>query len=177
MSKYEIRVKGLPFITLRMVVLLKKQAKNFKVGKYHMGHGIIANVDPEFQTKESSSVEVHQEYADFAVVLKGEEGTRIYHTRGLQPLLPYDPEKDIAFFADNDEYVTVHHLRPGKFCLVYPKEGHMPGMQYYGEDTVRKIVFKIPKRLLNKWQTPWNRAMAYLFNLQLKKLYRQWLYE
>ena len=150
-------LESLPFFNEKMRKLIDEMSENFVPGKYDMGNGIIANVDPEYMTKSESRYEVHRKMADLVVLISGKEEIWVTETGGLEVLEPYDEERDIAFFAGgtrpkrNDVIKLMHR---GDFAIVFPRCGHMPGMDFKGhKNMVKKIVFKIPKELLRRRRT------------------------
>lgn len=83
--------------------------------------------------------EAHRTHIDLQMVVVGEE--RI----GVAPLgtlvaEPYDAERDLLWLSGTGDFVT---LRPGDFVLLWPEDGHMPGMQIDGPVDVLKVVYKI----------------------------------
>ena len=53
---------------------------------------------------------------------------------------PYDETKDLLWLTGEGDEVT---LRPGDFVLLWPEDGHMPGMAIGDPVPVLKVVFKI----------------------------------
>lgn len=83
--------------------------------------------------------EAHRRHIDLQMVVAGEE--RI----GVAPLAtltaePYDATKDLLWLTGHGDTVT---LRPGDFVLLWPEDGHMPGLQVDGPVDVVKVVYKI----------------------------------
>ena len=83
--------------------------------------------------------EAHRRYLDLQCVAGGNE--RI----GYAPLASlaggaYIPEKDIAWLEGDGSFVT---MEPGRFMLLWPGDGHMPGIAVEEPVPVRKVVVKI----------------------------------
>jgi len=83
--------------------------------------------------------EAHRSHIDLQLVVSGEEHI------GVAPLgtlvaEPYDEAKDLLWLTGNGDEVT---LRPGDFVLLWPEDGHMPGMAIADPVPVLKVVFKI----------------------------------
>lgn len=83
--------------------------------------------------------EAHRRYVDLQFVVGGHE--RI----GYAPLASlvsgdYIPEKDITWLDGDGSFVT---LAPGQFMLLWPGDGHMPGIALEEPRRVRKVVVKI----------------------------------
>ena len=83
--------------------------------------------------------EAHRKHIDLQMVVAGEE--RI----GVAPLgtldaEPYDESRDLLWLSGTGDFLT---LRPGYFVLLWPEDGHMPGIQLSGPVDVLKIVYKL----------------------------------
>ena len=83
--------------------------------------------------------EAHRTHIDLQMVVSGEEHI------GVAPLgrllaEPYDAERDLLWLTGEGDNVT---LRPGDFVLLWPEDGHMPGMAIADSVPVLKVVFKI----------------------------------
>lgn len=55
-----------------------------------------------------------------------------------EPTAPYNPEKDITFFADKP--TTYIDVQPGEFAIFFPEDGHAPGI---AEGNFRKVIVKV----------------------------------
>ena len=86
--------------------------------------------------------EAHRRYADVQYVASGRE--MIGHAPGepLTAATPYDPEKDLIFYAQPASYSALA-LPAGWFAVFYPNEAHMPGCRLDSDEQVRKIVVKV----------------------------------
>jgi len=83
--------------------------------------------------------EAHRAHIDLQMVVQGEEHI------GVAPLTrlvaePYDRDRDLLWLTGEGDRVT---LRPGEFVLLWPEDGHMPGMTIAAPGPVLKVVFKI----------------------------------
>jgi len=55
---------------------------------------------------------------------------------------PYDPARDIGFFAMVGG-TTPLSLGPGQFSILFPADGHAPGLAAEGATDVVKVVVKV----------------------------------
>jgi YhcH/YjgK/YiaL family protein len=98
----------------------------------------------EYRTKPRTAgrLEAHRKYIDVQFVAEGAETVGWAPIEGLRETEPYDPARDVAFFAGAGEPVT---LRAGMFAVFFPHDGHAPGLGLAaaGGDAVRKIVVKV----------------------------------
>jgi YhcH/YjgK/YiaL family protein len=86
--------------------------------------------------------EGHKKYIDLQYILSGEERILLTRLDDLSPSIPYDEEKDIAFYKPQQWGEIV--LEAGMVAVFYPKDLHAPGLSpASGPSTVRKTVVKV----------------------------------
>jgi len=110
-------------------------------GKYEIdGKEIFLNVvERDLKTRQEAKLEVHNDYLDVQIVLRGEESFGWSERCSLkQPKEAFNTEKDIQFFEDVPQ--TYYTLRPGQFTILLPKDGHAP---LVGEGPIRKAILKV----------------------------------
>lgn len=110
-------------------------------GKYEIdGKEIFLNLmERDLKSKADAKLEVHNDYLDVQVVLRGTEGFGWIPRADLkQPKEAFNAEKDIQFF--DDEPQTYYYLRPGQFTILLPEDGHAP---LVGEGPIRKAILKV----------------------------------
>jgi len=86
--------------------------------------------------------ESHRRYADVQYIAAGAEMIGYAPTGGLAAETPYDPERDIAFYAQPACYTPVA-LTAGSFAVFYPDDAHMPCCRLDSDEPVRKVVVKV----------------------------------
>ena len=129
-------------------VYLQTQTDQFTLGRTDFDLGIYANAQ-EYKTRTSSRFEYHKEMVDIQIIYRGKEMILFAENlKALKELVPYDPERDIAFCEGLDTDAT--ELHAGDFCIIKPPRPHMPCMTVEGEEETEiwKVVIKIPKRFL-----------------------------
>ncbi len=119
------------------------QLLDFDNGKYSVDGENVFVIVQEYETKPllDGKAEAHQKYIDIQIILKGEEniGYEILHNQ--QPTMPYNPEREVAFFNSCKSYIK---LSEGEFAIFYPWDIHMPGLRSgEGSTKIKKAVFKI----------------------------------
>ncbi len=119
------------------------------VGEYPLADGARAIV-MEYATRPRAEglYEAHDVMADIQLVLEGEEYIDIAPRAALTPSAPYDAAKDIVFYKETPEAAARVLLRPGSFALLPPRDAHMPSLNVRGACAVKKLVIKLPVRLL-----------------------------
>lgn len=83
--------------------------------------------------------EAHKRYIDIQYIISGAE--RIGYA--ILPRLvqgAYDPVKDFVPLSGDGDWVT---LGAGDFMVLWPNDGHMPGMAIDASTPVRKAVVKV----------------------------------
>ena len=110
-------------------------------GTYELEGRHLYAIVQDYTTKppEQGKWEAHCRYADLQFVVQGTE--RI----GFGPMTrfeqeSYDPERDYVALSGEGEWLT---LDEGCFMLLWPGEGHMPGIAAGTPGPVKKIVVKI----------------------------------
>ena len=105
------------------------------------GKDIYVNVmERELKRKPDAKLEVHNEYIDIQVLIRGEEESFGWSERRelKLPQGEFDAAKDIQFFDDVPQ--TYYEVTPGQFTLLFPEDAHAPMV---GEGTIRKVIVKV----------------------------------
>jgi YhcH/YjgK/YiaL family protein len=93
--------------------------------------------------RSAKRLESHRRFIDIQVSVAGGEVMDWAPLSGLAVHTPYDAERDVGFWNDPAELVSVL-VRPGWFTIFWPEDAHRPGL-HPGSDQAayRKLVFKI----------------------------------
>ncbi len=83
--------------------------------------------------------EAHKRYIDIQYIVSGQERICFAMLKRLQPGA-YDPVKDFLPLSGDGDWVT---LSSGDFMVLWPNDGHMPGMAIDASTPVKKAVVKI----------------------------------
>jgi biofilm protein TabA len=86
--------------------------------------------------------EAHRRYVDIQLVVRGQEAIGVAPAALLSTVEPYDAAKDIEFFAEPPESVTLP-LREGDFAVFAPGDAHRPSLHLDGPHVSRKAVLKV----------------------------------
>ena len=116
--------------------------KDLSEGRYFFDKKIYCNVE-SYETKERHRYEAHKKYIDIQYMISGSEKMIVEDLDNLNISVPYDHEKDVAFYHDNkkgQEYV----VRENECLVFYPENPHMPCVKNEEVCKIKKIVFKIP---------------------------------
>lgn len=104
------------------------------------GDALYVSSAPQARTRPAAPLEAHRAYLDVQVVLAGTD-TMGWAPLGAcgEPSGPYDPIKDIVFFAGEPQQRIP--VLPGQLAIFFPEDAHAPLL---GEGSpVRKLVVKV----------------------------------
>lgn len=110
------------------------------IGQCAAGEITVKCEEPALMPREKAALEAHKKFIDIHVPLKGPETigwapvSELKHVR-----VPYDCEKDIAFFGDSAQALV--HVKPGQMAVMFPEDAHAPNI---GLGNHRKLCIKIP---------------------------------
>ena len=84
--------------------------------------------------------EAHRNYLDLQYIVKGEETVGWAPLDTLEVAKEYDPEKDISMHTGHVDFVRV---QAGYCYVVFPEDGHMPGVHLDEPHDFVKLVIKL----------------------------------
>ncbi len=87
--------------------------------------------------------ESHLKYIDIQVVVEGQEFIGVTEISKLKLAEDLTPAKDLLFYAPHGLASSVH-LGAGEAAILYPSDGHLPGLIAGSQVFVRKAVVKVP---------------------------------
>jgi YhcH/YjgK/YiaL family protein len=118
--------------------------ENLEPGKYEIeGKNVFANV-VEYTTIpwEEAKYETHQNYTDIQYVIKGSETMTYAPIDELKENVPYNEEKDVAFY-DNENPGLKVVVKAGEYMIFNPWDGHKPKAAAGTPAPVKKVIVKI----------------------------------
>jgi YhcH/YjgK/YiaL family protein len=108
-----------------------------------LGDDIYVTVsEAETKPPEQVKFEAHRRYIDIQFVVRGQEAMGVAPAAVLTTVEPYDPARDIEFFAVPATSETVA-VRAGEFVVFTPDTGHRPSLHLEGPHVSRKVVVKV----------------------------------
>ena len=112
-------------------------------GKYELdGKKLFVGVQ-EYSPKtfNSDKLEYHRDYIDIQLLFSGAEDLYYAPLDGLDTVMPYTPEKDCGLSRiPAPEAGTKISLKPGNFVLLFPEEGHLPGVGDPAGHVIKAVV-------------------------------------
>ena len=128
----------------KVIAFLKEcAAKTPEPGKYELdGKKLFVNVQQYSpKTFNPEKLEYHKDYIDIQLLLSGAEKLYYSPLDGLDTVMPYNPEKDCGMNRlPGPEAGVELPLVPGNFVLLYPEEGHIPGVGDPASQVVKAVV-------------------------------------
>ena len=88
--------------------------------------------------------EAHIKYADVQFLLAGSEDIRCCPIEFLEPAGEYDEASDCRFYVAQPGSGFALRLGAGYFAVLFPDDGHMPGLAVGEPGAVKKVVVKVP---------------------------------
>ena len=98
--------------------------------------------EAETRPPDQVQFEAHRRYIDIQMVVRGQESIGVTPVAGLVTTEPYDPARDIEFFAIPPQSQTLA-LDAGNFAVFTPKDAHRPSLHFNGPHVSRKAVVKV----------------------------------
>ena len=103
--------------------------------------GFLNPVSLVSRPEEECRYEAHRKYADLHYIVRGRERIVTADVKELTEEVPYDSEKDIAFYRGEGAASCL--LRPGYFMVCYPSDAHKVAVMEGSPEPIDKIVCKI----------------------------------
>jgi YhcH/YjgK/YiaL family protein len=93
-------------------------------------------------TKDAATqkVETHRNYLDIQYLVEGEETMGWAPTWSLTPADEYNPTKDKQMFTGHVDFMRIAE---GYCYVVWPEDGHMPGVHIDTPKEYKKLVIKL----------------------------------
>lgn len=111
-------------------------------GKYVIdGDKLYVSISAYTSSPCSGKIEAHKNYIDLQYVLEGTEEMHVAEISSLKPICSYDTDKDCIFYEGECPTKTV--LSSGDFAILFPQDGHIPGVMHQNPEPIKKMVFKI----------------------------------
>lgn len=119
--------------------------RTFESGRYDIEEGVSYAVIERYKTRLMAKCrpEVHEKYVDIQCVVEGEEYLGWCPlSPDLKIVVPYDAERDIAFYealVPESNFI----LSAGNYAILYPNDVHRPQTAIDKPSAVTKVVVKV----------------------------------
>ena len=142
---------GLPKVIAEVCDYLNTLDLNaLKNGRHDINDQIYMNVmEPETAEPSSKKAELHHEYLDVQVLIRGTENIEVgANYPDLSKYESYNKADDYQLCEDIDDKFTVT-MKPKMFAVFYPYEPHKPCCVVNGKtEKIKKLVVKVPVKLI-----------------------------
>jgi len=124
------------------------QAHHFSAlreGRYEVDADLFFLVQRYVTRPESAArYEAHRRYADIQYLLSGQETLYWADIARMEPLVPFDAQKDVGFYKDTPRHGSVT-LCAGELAVFFPEDCHKPSFYPEGGEpcSVQKVVMKV----------------------------------
>ena len=119
-------------------------------GRHDINDQIYMNVmEPETAEPSSKKAELHHEYLDVQVLIRGTENIEVgANYPDLSKYESYNEADDYQLCADIGDKFTIT-MKPKMFAVFYPYEPHKPCCVVNGKtEKIKKLVVKVPVKLI-----------------------------
>ena len=119
-------------------------------GRHDINDQIYMNVmEPETAEPSSKKAELHHEYLDVQVLIRGTENIEVgANYPDLSKYESYNEADDYQLCAYIDDKFTIT-MKPKMFAVFYPYEPHKPCCVVNGKaEKIKKLVVKVPVKLI-----------------------------
>jgi YhcH/YjgK/YiaL family protein len=119
--------------------------KTMPLGKIEIGGTRVYATRSSSKTKlpEAARYETHWLYADIQMLIAGTEIIEVCRPELLTGAAPYNPEKDIEFYAGTPAPVHQVVLSAPLAAVFFPEDAHKPSIAVGKPATVNKVVVKV----------------------------------
>jgi biofilm protein TabA len=120
-------------------------------GKYEIESDLMVAMVQQPTTKswDQQRPESHQSYIDIQYLIEGEEVIRVATLTADAVISEEDfASRDVAFYEKTGAESSLQ-LYPGAFTVFYPSDIHRPCCSVDQDQTIKKVVIKIHKALLD----------------------------
>lgn len=145
-----------PFVRERVLIeslaWFDKQGVTFAEGIHELGEpGWYVNVHGyTTQPRQDCTWENHPATIDIQFMITGEEAIDVAPVGELGGRVSFDAGTDTEKFADIGVAHSTVILRSGDFLVLLPGEAHRPKVAVHEPSALRKLVVKVPARLVGQ---------------------------
>lgn len=129
---------------------LEKESASASEGFHELGEpGFTARVMRyALKTREAAKYETHRYTIDIHFTLEGTEGIEFARLGNLEKAGDYVAEKEAQFYVKPAVGQIVAGIASGTFAVILPNEPHMTALALPGCANVKKVVIKLPAKLV-----------------------------
>ena len=133
-----------PYFPAAFAALAELAEKPFEPGRHPVdGDNIFINaLVYDTHPAETALMEAHRTYIDVMWMVSGEEKIGVCPVGKMTEITqPYDAAGD-AVLSKLVQSTTLQ-MKPGSVCILFPEDGHAPGLDADGTRHVQKLIAKV----------------------------------
>lgn len=136
LSRYAAVIPG-----LEEAVAAAKEITDFTPRTVQLSNGnkILVQIN-DLKPVEGNKFEAHRDYLDIQYLVEGEEYVGWAPLETLEPSGEFNTAKDKGMYVGHADFMRIAE---GYCYVVYPEDGHMPGVYMEKPATVKKLVLKL----------------------------------
>jgi len=130
-------------------VLKQKDWSKLENKKYPLKQGSYMIIQ-EYLTKpkKERKAEQHRQYIDIHLIISGKEKIGVSFNHPQNKIIgPYNKKDDYILYSQVQQEMDITAF-PGTYLIFYPADIHRPGCHFQKETKIRKVVVKVPVKLL-----------------------------
>ena len=133
-----------PYFEKAFAALKEVAAEDFVKGRHPVDDNIYINA-AEYQTHptDGALMEAHRIYVDVMWMLSGKEEIAVVPVETLTEITKEYAEAGDALLAKLPETYTTLKMDPDSVCILFPEDGHAPGLIAGEQEGVRKLICKV----------------------------------
>ena len=134
-----------PHFEKAFAALAEVAAEEFVKGRHAVDGDTIYINAAQYQTHptDGALMEAHRTYVDVMWMISGHETIGIAPVESLTEITQEYAEKGDALLAKLTDTYTTLEMTPDSVCILFPEDGHAPGLIAGEQEEVRKLIAKV----------------------------------
>lgn len=134
-----------PYFEKAFAALKEVAAEEFVKGRHPVDGADIYINAAQYQTHpaEGAKAEAHRIYIDVMWMISGNEQIGVVPVEDLTDITKEYAEAGDALLANLPETYTALRMTPDSVCILFPEDGHAPGLIADEQGEVKKLICKV----------------------------------
>lgn len=134
-----------PFFSTAFSALEKLATSTCSPGRYSIdGDNVFVNVlEYDTSSEQNAQMEAHRVYIDVMWMLSGTEQIAVCPLEDMTQLTSAYDATDDSLLGQIPGGCTYIQMQPGSICILFPEDGHAPGLNVAESSRVRKLIAKV----------------------------------
>ena len=134
-----------PYFEKAFAALKEVAAEEFVKGRHPVDGADIYINAAQYQTHpvEGALAEAHRIYIDVMWMISGNEQIGVVPVETLTEITREYAEQGDALLAKLPETYTTLQMNPDSVCILFPEDGHAPGLIAGEQEEVKKLICKV----------------------------------